>query len=342
MPIIHHKFSNRFGRFAFVIFTLAFAVILFASNGDAQTSPPPPPPAPSPTVEPPPDETEEIVRVTSNLVVVPVSVTDAQGQIVTGLTASDFQLDEQGRRQEIAQVGNAEAVPLELALLFDVSSSVRARFEYEREAATRFLRAVFTGTDDRATLFAIDSAPRRIAARGTIEQANAQLARLQPTRGFTAFFDTVGEAARYLAESTPPQRRRVIVCISDGENTYSERLRSAAEVLPQVQRGDIVFYSINPNGRSLWLNRISVRGQRGMEQIATATGGASFIFDNPQQLDAIFRRIAAELRAQYLLQYYSNSDAPAGRFLSITVRAPRRPTLRIRARQGYYAGSAQR
>ena len=323
------------------------ALLFFSTTSIGQIAsplpPPPPPPRPSPSPTPlPPIDDEDIVRVESKLVVVPVSVTDANGQLVTGLTASDFQVEEQGRRQEIAQVGNAEAVPLELVLLFDVSSSVRARFEFQREAATRFLRAVLTGAEDRATLFAIDSRPRQIAARGTIAEANAQLARLQPSRGFTAFFDTVAEAARYLNESTPTQRRRVIVCISDGENTNVERFRAAAEVLPQVQRADIVFYSINPNGRSLWLNRISVRGQRGMEQIATATGGASFVFDNPPELDEVFRRIAAELRAQYLLQYYSNSDAPAGRFLSITVRTPRRPALRVRARQGYYAGNTVR
>lgn len=334
--VYRHQLSSRL---VVALFVLACSLALLQQSSIGQTVTPPPPPPPPALPSPTPvfaDEDEEIVRIASNLVVVPVSVTDANGQPVLGLTANDFQIEEQGRVQDIAQVGNAESVPLELALLVDVSGSTRARFAFERTAATEFLRAVLTGGADRATIFAIDSTPRQIAARGTVQQATVQLMRLEPSRGFTAFFDTVGEAARYLHESTPPQRRRVIVCISDGENTYSERFHAAAAVLPQVQRADTVFYSINPNGRSLWLNRISVRGQRGMEQVATETGGASFTFDEPQELNAVFRRIAAELRAQYLLQYYSNNNAPSGRYLSISVRALRRSALRIRARQGYY------
>ena len=104
-----------------------------------------------------------------------------------------------------------------------------------------------------------------------------------------------------------------------------------------MQRADVVFYAINPSGGGLSLNQRGTRAQTGMQQLADATGGAAFNPRNLEELAPIFNRIAAELRAQYLIQYYSNSDAPAGKFLRIKVATPARTDARVRARQGYYS-----
>src|SRR5229473_7594784 len=119
--------------------------------------PPPPPvplykPKPTPTPEPP---EYEIIRVSSNLVVMPVSVTDRNGQPVLGLKATDFHIEEDGRPQEIAQLGDPEQVPLDVALLIDVSGTVNARFDFEKEAAARFLSQVLKPID-HAAIFTID------------------------------------------------------------------------------------------------------------------------------------------------------------------------------------------
>src|SRR2546423_3641098 len=190
---------------------------------------PPPPPVPrykpKPTPTPAPIE-YDVVRVTSNLVVVPVSVTDAQGQPVRDLKAGDFRIEEDGRPQEIAQLGDPEQVPLDIALLIDVSSSVTERFAFEEQAATRFLKQVLRPTD-HATLYAIDRTPRLEQARSTADIATARLMSIKAAIGPspTAFYDTVLEAARYLALHTPEQNRRVIVVISDGEDNFSNRVR---------------------------------------------------------------------------------------------------------------------
>ena len=73
-----------------------------------------------------------------------------------------------------------------------------------------------------------------------------------------------------------------------------------------------------------------------MQQIAEDTGGTAYVPANADALATVFRQIANELRAQYLLQYYSNSNAPNGKYLNIKVATPTRPDLRVRARQGYY------
>ena len=73
-----------------------------------------------------------------------------------------------------------------------------------------------------------------------------------------------------------------------------------------------------------------------MEKISAATGGASFVPSGDAELAAIFNRIAAEIRSQYLLQYYSNNDTGSRVFRRITVTSPTRQQLRVRAREGYY------
>jgi len=100
---------------------------------------------------------------------------------------------------------------------------------------------------------------------------------------------------------------------------------------------DVRFYAINPGGPSIHLNESATRAQNSMQQIADATGGTAYVPENADALATVFRQIANELRAQYLLQYYSNSNAPNGKYLTIKVTSPTHPDLRIRARQGYYA-----
>src|SRR4051812_30325548 len=125
---------------------LAFLLLtLTPARVQAQVLQEPPPVMPKPTPKPPPppkDEDYEVVRVTSNLIVVPVSVTDAAGQPVLGLKIPDFRLDEEGRQQEVAQIGDPEQTPLDIALLLDVSGSVDARFAFEQQAAAAFLKQV--------------------------------------------------------------------------------------------------------------------------------------------------------------------------------------------------------
>jgi Ca-activated chloride channel homolog len=347
--------------FAPALLLVALSLLLSAKVVRAQEDLPPPPPAPTPKPTPyvPKDSDYDVVRVNSNLVVVPVSVTDSQGQPVLGLGINDFRLNEEGRAQEITQIGDPEQVPLEIAILLDISGSVNARIDFEKEAAARFLKQVLKPTD-RATVFTISITPRMELQRGSADAAAATLKAVQATKGPTAFFDTVVEAARYLAKSTPAQHRRVIVVISDGEDNYSERIKAAigdtsqaqrsataqtqltvynraqAEVEREVQRAEAAFYSINPSGQGLKLNVISQRAQDGMARLANATGGSSFVPDRLEDLDGVFRQIAAELRSQYLLQYYSNDQTQNANFRRINVAVTTRPALRVRARQGYY------
>ena len=371
--------EKRLWRPAFLMGVLAVFLSLPALVVQAQKrlkDMPPPPPAwkakPTPTPTPAPPEVLEVIKTTSNLVMVPVSITDRDGQAVQGLTKEDFRLQEEGKQQEITGIGNPEEVPLAIALLFDISSSVSQKgfFQFQQNAAAAFLKQVMKPAD-RAAIFTIATQPTMVQPLSTAEQAAAKIVTIPPATSSvaTAFYDTVTAAATYL-QSAPSQYRRVIIVITDGDDNNSKRIVSSsnaearasnngqltgsgaragldtkhrlavADVQQAAQKADAIFYSVNPGGPSVRLNQIAMRAETGMEAIAEATGGTAFIPDGEKDLERVFRQVAAELRGQYLLQYYGNSEGP-GQFRRIQVSVPARSDVRVRARQGYYPKKEQ-
>ncbi|HEV7798805.1 MAG TPA: VWA domain-containing protein [Pyrinomonadaceae bacterium] len=361
-------------QFGPVLLMAVLALFCCCARAVAQTIrdlPPPPPaptPKPTPTPAPPKDEDFDVIRVSSNLVMVPVSVVDASGQPVRGLQVSDFRLAEEGREQQLAEIGNPDEVPLDITILFDVSSSVSQKgfFAFQQRAAASFLKQVLKPVD-RAAVFTITNQPTLVSPLAPAEVAAAKLLTIPPATSSvsTSFYDSVVAAAKYLEENSPARRRRVIAVISDGDDTSSNLLqqttaeiranqrveptraaavenqqfrhrRATLAVQRAVQQTDAAFYSINPGGQSVRLNQISMRAQNAMEAIAQSTGGTAYVPDSEQDLEKVFNEIGAELRGQYLLQYYSNSQAAGAQFRRIAVTLPAHPELRVRARQGYY------
>jgi len=360
-------------NFEILVLSLVFAFPVFAQTV-------------SPT---PPIEDDEVIKVESRLVVVPVSVLDANGQPVLGLKAQDFRVLEENKAQEIAQVSDAEKVPLEIVLLFDVSASTDAMFQFEQETAAKFLQEVMK-PEDRATIFSIGSNPRLIQARNSADKSAVAIKSIQPTKSFTAFYDTVAAAAEYLQKNSPQGRRKVVVVISDGEDTNSERIRKAIQsgynkigekvntldskslyqltvanrnqaslreqsrVMQNLQNADAVFYSVNPGGNSYQLSKISQFGQSNLQKFADQTGGTAFlpkflpittkdklqnssnIRKNQETLTKIFRQLANELQAQYLVQYYSDANFPKNKYVKLNVGLTNPNQFRLRARQGYF------
>lgn len=300
----------------------------------AQNPPAQNPPAQKPQEQKP--QEDEAIRLTSRLVLVPVSASDSLGKPVRDLTADDFILEEQGKPQSISSLGEPGKVPTEIALLFDVSGSILGKFQFEQQAAVRFIKEVLKPTD-AITVFSIGTKPNLIRGRtAKSDEAISGLMAISPVKEPTAFFDTVVEAALYLGKNGEAGSRRVLIVISDGEENYSVH-NKLPDALRELQKNDCLFYSINPSGQALNLNQMSIKGQSVMESMSSQTGGKAFVPDRIEDLEAVFKQIADELQAQYLLGYYSTDNRADGGFRSITVRTPKRPELRVRARQGYYA-----
>ena len=346
-----------------------FASITAQTIRDLPPPPPMPTPKPTPTPAPPKDDDFEVIKVSSNLVMVPVSVVDARGAPLRGLLVNDFRLAEEGRDQKLVEIGNPDEVPLDIAILFDVSSSVSQKgfFAFQQKAAASFLKQVMKPAD-RAAVFTISDQPKLVAPLASADVAAAKLLSIPAASAPvpTAFYDTVVAAAKYLVEKSAERHRRVILTISDGDDNFSSvvrdltvaeyranqkgevttaaayqnlldrRRRAVVEVQRSVQQADAAFYSINPGGPSIHLNEISTRAQNALESIAQSTGGTAFVPDAEKDLERVFNEVAAELRGQYLLQYYSNSQTSGGQFRRIAVTLPAHPELRVRARQGYY------
>lgn len=344
-------------------------------------------PTPTPNVE----EDDGVIEVKSRLVVVPVSVLDSAGQPVLGLTAKDFRVLEENKLQEVAEVSDAEKVPLEIIILFDISSSTDSMFQFQQETAAQFLKTVMR-SEDRATIFTIGSEPRLISARETAEKSAEAIKRIQQTKKqeFTAFYDSVYSAAEYLQKNTSEGRRKVVIVISDGEDTNSIRIARAIQdgykklgskidtldsktlleltvanrnkaslsererVVKGLQNADTVFYSINPAGNSLQLNKMSQFGQENLKRFADDTGGTAFLPKflpingkdelqnaantrrNADILQQIFRQLANELQSQYLVQYYSDAEFPVNKFVKLNIGLQNPQNFRLRARQGYF------
>lgn len=370
--------STAMKKLPFIQLTFAaFIGLVFVASGFAQT------PTPRPSSE------DEEIKIESRLVVIPVAVTDAVGNPVLGLTKNSFSVVEEGKRQEVDNVGNADTVPLEIALLFDVSASTDAMFKFQQETAAKFLQDVMKPID-RATILTIGASPVVVAARDTSDKAAISVRSITPTKQFTAFYDSIAHAAEYLRANAPQGTRRVVVVISDGEDTNSSRIAKAIQdgyqkagskineldtkslyqltvnsrneasikervrIMKSLQDADTVFYSINPAGSSYQLNQMSQFGQENMQRFANETGGTAFLpkfapidtkdnynnasnmRKNTEALDRIFNQLANELRAQYLVQYYSDSEFPEGRFVKLDVKLTNQGGNKLRARQGYY------
>ena len=349
----------------------------FAQKTARDLPPPPPVPKlkPTPTPTPPPQEVLDVVRVTSNLIMVPVSVTDSQGQAVQGLKIEDFRLEEEGRVEKITEMGDPEQVPLDIALLFDISSSVSQKgfFAFQQNAAATFLRLVMKPAD-KAAVFGISADPVLIQPLASADAAATKILAIPPANVPvpTAFYDTVAAAAKYLTENSPGRHRRVIIVLSDGDDNFSSRIKDLSiaearanqrgetsstgalsnlqakhrvavqETQRSVQQADAIFYAVNPGGPSVRMNIIANRSHIGMQAVADATGGTAFLPDSDKDLEKVFRQVAAELRGQYLLQYYGNSEATPGQFRRISVAVPTRQELKVRARQGYYAKQGEK
>ena len=217
---------------------------------------PPVPPEPPPAAAA--QDQDDGIRLSSRLVLVPVSASDARGVPVKDLKAEDIVIEEEGRPQEVVSLGEPGKTPVEIALLFDVSSSLQGQFTFEQQAAVQFIKEVLKPSD-AVSLFSMGMTPKMVKARTTSSNdAITGIMSIEPVKEVTAFFDSIVEAAHYLDKTAEPGSRRVLVVISDGEENFSKR-HNLNDALRELQKKDCLFYSINPSGGGIRLNRSASR-----------------------------------------------------------------------------------
>jgi Ca-activated chloride channel family protein len=330
---------------------LSFSFVNAAQSGrQTPTAPKPQPPPQSQGRRPPsqpaseqPNRTstepqdEKPIKLRAELVTVITSVTDPAGNQVNDLTQKDFALYEDNSPQDIAGLYREGQLPLRLIFLFDTSSSIKHRFDFEQRAAARFFRQVMQ-PGDKCAIMSVASDPKlEIGFTEDVDQLVSTLSQLKP-QGATALYDALIAAARYLR---PAEGRHVMVVLSDGTDTVSSS--TLAQALADIQRSDSVIYGVHSTGVAPSANVQDLAGEFVLKAMCEDTGGRAFfppIYEEQKReardLDEIYKRLAADVRAQFVLTYYSKNEPKQGVFRTIRVEV-KRPGLQVRARRGYYS-----
>ena len=255
----------------------------------------------------------------TELVEVYATVTDGKGRFVTDLRQDEFTILEDGVPQPITTFADGEQ-PVSIALAVDRSwSMANGRLAAAQRGGRELLLEL--GDQDRAMLVSIGSEVEvPVPLTNDRRAVDTALQALDPW-GSTALHDAVVMAFDAIE---PAPGRRALVLISDGLERGSRR--SADEVLARVRASDVLAYPVV----------VQRKVPQVLEQLAVATGGQAQRVKDLAELPTVLRRIASDLRHQYLLGYQPIRATTAGQYRRIEVQITR-PKHRVRARAGYLA-----
>ena len=274
-------------------------------------------------------------RAETNLVVIPVSVTDSMNRFVLGLRKEDFKLMDNGVEQPVAHF-SGEDVPLSIGLAFDISGSMDYKMRTSREAAATMLKTMGPGDESFLVEFN-EKVDLAVPFTGKTEQIRDALQDVRPG-GLTALLDALNFTLDEMKKAK--NARKAIVIVSDGGDNSSKY--TAAQIEALVREADVEIYCMGVFDplASLALSPEEVSGPRLLSEIATQTGGRAFAASVSSDLPSVAARIAIELRNQYVLAYYPKDQVRDGKYHTVEVKVsqpPGVPALKMHWRQGYYA-----
>ena len=279
---------------------------------------------------------EQPIRVDVNVVNVLCTVSDKRGALITDLHKEDFEIREDGRKQEIRYFARDTDLPLTVAMLMDVSGSVRQAIEAEREATGRFFDVVIRPTDHALLLgFSSTLVLWQDFTSSTVRLRNA-LAQLHavPFRGLppigqpmpgTLLYDAVYQTA--MGKLKDVSGRKMMLIVSDGLDNGSRM--HMEEALQAAQETNTIVYAICYDQKFF--------GCDFLKSLAEPTGGRMFDAGRKRKsLGEIYQTIEDELRSQYAIGYVPINQVRDGKFRKLAVKVVS-PGLRVSARRGYYA-----
>ncbi len=282
---------------------------------------------------------DEVIHVSTDLITVPVSVTDAGGRRVGGLTREEFELRNEGRTIELDYFA-AGADRVALTFLLDASGSTREHITRQRETAL----ALFShfGESSRVSVIHFSEQPLlALPFTADLSRARAAFHFTAERDRRTAIFDAALAAVRnYDTSAWNQTERRIVILISDGLDTMSTV--RAAEVVGEADRRGISFYIVHLPLYAPRDGRLSVRPpSKGFRDLAQKTGGQFFTVGDVRSafdpgagydLGPVFRAIAEDLRGQYVLGYYDGGQERGSlrRRFDVRLATQRRGRFRVR------------
>jgi Ca-activated chloride channel family protein len=324
------------------------------------------PPSPSqpidPAVLPPatpaagssPTSDDEVVKVETNLVTIPVSVFDRNGLYIPGLRTEDFKIFEDGREQQIAYFG-AQDKPFTVALLLDTSPSTQYKIDEIHRAAEAFIDQL--GPNDSVIVIEFNSSVKIQTPRTTDRQKIYKGIEKAKFGGGTSLYNAVDEAIR--KQLSKIEGRKAVVLFTDGVDTTSRKNNYDGTVAYAEESDSLVFpiyYNTYSDNRAMagtgWPNIFGggfpaigtqpedyALGKKYLEDLADVTGGRVFRPEStPGGLTKAFEGIAEELRRQYNIGYVPDTEGKRGQRKLIKVRV-NRPNLIVRSRDSYVVGA---
>jgi Ca-activated chloride channel family protein len=310
-----------------VIVAVAFLIIFVASNQSAQgqqtrAQSPAPKSAQMPTASTGEEIGEdEVLRVTTNLVSIPVSVMDRDGRYVYDLRREDFRIYEDGTEQQISHFSNVEQ-PFTVVLLMDTSFSSAAYLARIKEATNAFIAQL--RPLDAVLPVTFDGVIRPLLSKGTSDRnaLSAAIERMRTDEGNngTKLYDAVEFAYQSLRRT---RGRKAIILFTDGDDTWSKATRKST--LNDATELDALVYTIR-YGDSPSIAYLST--------LAEKTGGRFYQAADIETVRQSFNAIAEELRRQYSIGYYPKESAHRGEERSIKVKV-NRSNVGVRTRKSY-------
>jgi Ca-activated chloride channel family protein len=303
---------------------------------------------------------DEVLRIETNLITIPVSVFDRNGLYIPGLRQKDFKVFEDGVEQDIAYFGTSDK-PVTVALLLDTSPSTEYKIDEIHRAAESFVEQL--GPQDSVVVIEFNSSVK-VQTEATTDREKIVKAIYKAKFGDgTSLYNAVDEALRKQLSNI--SGRKAVVLFTDGVDTTS-RKNSYDSTLSYAEESDSLVFPIYYNtfldnsfggilggvnggmipqqtrnmGRGSSAEEYAL-GRRYLQDLADATGGRVFRPEStPGGLDAAFQGIAEELRRQYNIGYVPKDEGRVGQRKIIKVRVDR-PNLIIRARDSYVVGTAR-
>jgi len=272
------------------------------------------------------------IPVSVNEVYLVFAVTDKHGHFIRDLKQSDFALlDDRKAPAQVYSFTQQSNLPLRVGMLIDTSTSIRQRFDFERDAATSFLLQIMHPSSDRAFVEGFDVTPDyRQDWTNNLDSLTSGIQALR-SGGGTALYDAVYSACRDKLLTARGQEpvRKAIVLVSDGDDNQSHAYLEDA--IKECQRAETIIYAISTN-----ISPSRDRGDDVLQKMAIATGGKAFFPNSLDDMPGDFREISDELRSQYALVYKPADFRADGAFRPIYLFClDRRYTVRVR--QGYFA-----
>jgi Ca-activated chloride channel family protein len=273
-------------------------------------------------------------KVSVDLVLVPVTITDPMNRLVTGLDKDNFTVFEGKNQQEIKSFSSEDA-PVSLGVIFDMSGSMSSKIERAREAVVEFFKTA--NPQDEFFMITFSDKPEEVSDfTNSVEDIQGKLVYTVP-KGRTALLDAIYLGVSKMRHAKYPKKAMLI--ISDGGDNHSRY--TEGEIKSMVKEADVLIYAVGIYDHYFPTEEEKL-GPALLSEITELTGGRAFTIDNPNDLADVATKIGIELRNQYVLGYRPTNPTRDGKWRKIKVKLlpPKGlPPLRVYAKTGYYAPS---